>query len=118
MYQLTDEGDGNVIEIRATGLLSEADYNRLLPRLRAAIAEHDLIRVLLEKEVEGIEPEALWDEIVFDLGQLHHVERLAVVGDATWEKVLDKLAAPFVEAETCFFEHDQKRRARQWLQER
>ena len=42
-------------------------------------------------------------EAAFDAEQLHHVERLAVVGDAAWEQALEKLARSFVEAETRFF---------------
>lgn len=117
MYKITREGPDNVIEVRATGLLEEADYNHLLPKLRAAIEKHDRIRVLLEmQEVEGIIPKALIDEIAFDVEQLEHVERLAVIGDAAWEEALEKLTRPFTQAETRFFARGGKPEARRWLE--
>jgi hypothetical protein len=54
-------------------------------------------------------------EAAFDAEQLHHVERLAIVGDAAWEQAFEKLARSFVEAETRFFRLGHKQDARRWL---
>lgn len=118
MFELTDDHPGNLIGIRATGTLTGADYDDLLPRLRAAIEEHGQIRALLEiRDLEGLTPAALWDEATFDAAELEHVERLAVVGDARWEEALESIAAPFVRAETRYFPGAQKDEAWRWLEE-
>jgi hypothetical protein len=119
MFELIESpGPGNVLGIRAGGKLTKADYDLLLPRLRDRIDRWGTIRVLLKMErVTGIEPSALWEEVRFDVKELHHVERLAVVGDAAWEKWLVTVSKPFVRAEARFFDVAHEQTAWRWLAE-
>ncbi len=40
--------------------------------------------------------------------------RVAVLGDATWQKVAQKLASRFLQAESCFFDAAHAEQARIW----
>ena len=67
-------------------------------------------------ELEGWELRAAWDD--FKLGLKHNSEfnRIAIMGNKTWQEYLAKIAAWFISGEVKFFEDTET--ALTWLQEK
>ena len=63
-------------------------------------------------DFHGWEGIALWDEVKFDVKHARDLERLAVVGDAKWEKLMSTVARLFTSAETRYFDHRALEQAR------
>jgi hypothetical protein len=66
-------------------------------------------------DFHGWDARGLWDEIKFDVKHFSEIERLAVVGDKTWEKCMAELCDPFVHAAVRFFPPEKADAAREWL---
>ena len=58
---------------------------------------------------------ALWEDIKFDLKHFRDIDRLAMVGDRTWQKWMATFCRPFTSATIRYFDHDEITDAREWL---
>jgi len=67
------------------------------------------------KGIRGITPEAIWEDLKFDVRHFRACERLAIVGDAGWESWLATLSKPFVAGQVRHFEPAELREAWAWL---
>ncbi len=113
---MLDLSDGKVVGFRLQGRLEKADYDRIIPLLESKIERFGKIRVLLEiKELRGITPAALWEDLKFDVRHAKDVERLAVVGDTDWQEWMAKISQPLIAGEARFFEFADLRDAWTWL---
>lgn len=113
---LTEKDNGKVLEVRATGKLTHADYQHFGPVFEQKVQQHGKIRILFEMvDFHGWEGAALWDDLKFDLKHFSHVEKLAMVGDKAWEKGMSVFCKPFTTAKVRFFESPAIGEARTWL---
>ena len=48
MFEMLPQSEGNIVGIRATGTLTDADYAELMPKLEALLVEHKRIRMLVD----------------------------------------------------------------------
>ncbi|MFC2030528.1 STAS/SEC14 domain-containing protein [Chloroflexota bacterium] len=117
MFELLPESTEDTIGFSISGKLTAEDYDKLLPKLDAAIAAHGTINLLvLMGDLEG------WDGLDsakadFRLGtqQYRQVQRAAFVGHGKGQKRLVKIMDPFTRhTEERFFEHDQLEEAWSW----
>lgn len=114
MLAFLERSSGNVLGIKASGKLTHADYQQLVPRLEELIQEHGKIRVLFELEdCRGWEVGAAWDDLKFGLKHAGDVERCAVVGEKKWQEWMTKLSRPFFHAR--YFDKAEFEKAWQWL---
>lgn len=75
------------IGIRFDGEVSEADFGAMASLLRERIEEHGRIRLVIRIDSLGlVEPAALWEEVKLAAQHFEDVERIALVGDARWQK--------------------------------
>jgi hypothetical protein len=114
--QFEETNSGSTLEVKAIGKLTHEDYQRFGPEFDRLAAEHGKLRVLFDLSgLDGWEAEAMWDDL--KLGIKHHadLERLAVVGDRTWEKWMSVLWRPFTSGEMRYFDKAQLEAARAWL---
>ena len=110
--------EGRLLELQLSGRLSHADYENFLPRLEAQVKRHGRIRLLTEMtDFHGWEPAALWDELKLDVKHFADFERVAMVGDARWEKFMSLFCRPFTTAEVRYFDRSEIATAREWLRE-
>ena len=103
---------------KASGKLTDADYQQFVPRLEKLIEEYGKISVFLELEdFHGWESKAIWDD--FKLGQSHpyDFERIAIIGDKAWERWISLLAKPFTHARVRYFNRDEHDKAWDWLKQ-
>ena len=116
MLTLLERSFGNVLGIKASGKLTHADYQQLVPRLEELIQKHRKVRVLFELEdCRGWEVGAAWDDLKFGLKHGSDVERCAVVGEKKWQEWMTKLSRPFFDVR--YFDRGELEKAWQWVLE-
>lgn len=115
--ELAVQDNGNTIEVKASGKLTKEDYQRFVPEVERLVKQHGKIRVLFEMhDFHGWTAGALWQDIKFDLKHFSDIERLALVGEAQWEKGMATFCKPFTTAEIRYFDHEQAAEARKWVE--
>lgn len=95
MLTILDPKEPGVLGFRLTGRLEHDDYERMIPLLNDQIERTGGLRAVVDlRDLSGVEPRALLDELRFDAHHSRDIERCAVVGDARWQKVLTGFARP------------------------
>jgi hypothetical protein len=115
---LTETSGGKVLEVKVTGELTHGDYQSCVAAFERLLSQHGRLRVLYDLvNFRGWEVAALWDEIKFDVKHVSDIERMALVGDKTWEKWMAEFVKPFTRATVRYFDHDQIAAAHAWIAE-
>lgn len=108
--------EGRLLELQISGRLAHADYAAFLPRFEERVRQHGRIRLLMEMvDFHGWEPAALWDELKLDVKHFADFERVAMVGEARWEKFMSLFCRPFTSAEVRYFDRSEIAAAREWV---
>lgn len=117
--KLTEQNSGKVLEVQVSGKLVHDDYRQFQPEFERLAKQNGKIRVLFEMvDFHGWEGGALWDDIKFDLKHFSDIERLAMVGDKTWEKGMSVFCKPFTTSKIRYFDRAALAEARAWLEEK
>jgi hypothetical protein len=115
--QLVEKGGGKMLEVTVTGQLEHSDYERFVPVFERLTNQHGKLRVLLHMvDFHGWRPAALADDIKFDVEHFADIERLAFVGDKSWQKGMSVICRPFTSATIRYFDRSEIEDARTWLQ--
>jgi len=118
MFELLPDSDGKVIGIHATGRLHDSDYKEFLPKIEERIDEFGKIKLLVDMEgFVGWDLFAAWDDFTFGMTHWHHFEKMAMVGDATWERLAAKAANLLMGSEVRFYDISERDAAWQWIKE-
>lgn len=117
MLRLLSHPQLHVSAARANGTLTTADYEeKLLPDLRGRLALYPKVSWYFEMEdFTGWKPGALWDDLTFGLRHARDFRKIALVGDAKWEKILVPLMSPFTSATVKYFPFAEKEQAWNWV---
>jgi hypothetical protein len=84
---VTAESDGKLLVVRMTGKLHKDDYQHFVPIVENIIQQHGMVRMLVQMHnFHGWDVGAMWEDVKFDARYFNRIERLAVVGEKTWEK--------------------------------
>jgi len=114
--KLTESAGGRMLEIQVSGKLTHDDYRQFVPEFERLVKEHGKIRLLFEMvDFHGWKLGAMWDDIKFDAKHFADIERLAMVGDKTWEKGMSAFCKPFTKASIRYFDHTAISEARAWI---
>ena len=115
MHEIISE-DGNVIRVKVSRKLTQEDYDDLIPRWRELIAREGSMRMLLVMtDFHGWEAGAAWDDFRFESTHADKVERIAMVGEETWQKWMTKLGSFFVGDHVKYFDSAQLAEAERWV---
>lgn len=117
MIEFLPEGAGDTVAVRASGVLTDADYKQvLIPALDAKFAQHGKLNalVILDSPLE-FEPAAIWDDARYGLKHRADIGRMAVVGGPDWISWAMKLWALVAPGEFRAFPADQADEARRWI---
>jgi hypothetical protein len=118
MFELLDGSDGKVVGIHASGRLTDSDYKTFIPRIEERIDQHGKIRLLVDMEgFVGWDLYAAWDDFTFGMTHWHHFEKMALVGDTSWEKAAARAADLLMHGEVRFFDLDERDAAWDWIKE-
>jgi hypothetical protein len=105
--------ENDYFELRVHGALEKTDYEKVVPQLEQA-AEHQKLRVLVKlDDFRGWKPNAIVDELRYDIRHRGDFEKVAVVGSKKVEELATKVSRPFFSGDVRFFEDETA--ARQWV---
>jgi hypothetical protein len=108
--------ENNIVEISVKGLVTEADFDQVIPQLEADIKKHHKLRVLEEVlSFDGMEPMALWKDLQFGLIHINDFTHAAVVTDAWWIRGLSQAVDNVLPIQVKAFEASELEAARHWL---
>lgn len=106
----------NLVTLTLRGEVRSEDYADMVPKFEELTEKRGRLRLLVfVEDIEGLEPEAVWRDLKFDAKHLNDFERVAVVGDASWQAWSTWLGKAFTSAEVRFFEAQERERARAWV---
>ena len=106
------------VGFKMSGKLHDEDYKTFVPLVDAAIAKDGKVRVLAQfHDFHGWDLGALWDDIKFSTTHCTRIERIALVGEKTWEKWMTKVCKPFTLAKIKYYGAAEIDAAWQWLGE-
>jgi hypothetical protein len=108
----------NTVGFKLSGTLHDEDYKKFVPLVDAEIAKDGKVRVLAQfHDFHGWDAKALWDDIKFSTSHCTKIERIALVGEKTWEKWMAKVCKPFTMAKIRYFDASEIAAAKAWLAE-
>lgn len=108
--------DTNVCKIEASGKLTKEDYGHFVTELEQCISEEGKVRVLFTMhDFHGWETGAMWEDLKLDVRHFNHIERIGLVGETKWEKVMAMLCKPFTAAKVKYFDVSEADAAETWI---
>lgn len=117
--QLEKSSAGNIVTLKFRGNVSKADYEQFVPQLEHLMEGDAKIRLLIElHDFEGWTLGAIWEDTKFAARHFNDIERLAVVGEARWERSMTMFVRPFTIAAVEYFDMQDIEQARRWVREK
>lgn len=114
--ELKELNSGKVLEVYLTGKLKKEDYDHFVPVVERLLHQHGAVNMLVEMhDFHGWSAGALWEDTKFALHHFHDIKRLALVGEAKWEKGMATFCKPFTTAEIRYFDRAQIDEAWTWI---
>ena len=116
MIEKMRKSQGNVLGFKLSGDITKADYDVLVPAVQAAIDQEGRVYLLLDMQDFKWEKVSAWGADL-NFGHTYHkkIEKMAIVGDKTWEKWITKLAEQFYAKEARFCAPDEIDATWEWL---
>ncbi len=116
--EIEKRSGGRVLGFKMSGKLHDDDYQTFVPAVEAAIKAHGKIRLLAQfHDFHGWDMHALWDDTKFSTKHCGDVERIALVGEKTWEKLMAGVCTVFTMAKVKYFDVTDMALAWKWLEE-
>ncbi|HDK37474.1 MAG TPA: STAS/SEC14 domain-containing protein [Thiolapillus brandeum] len=116
MFQFLPVEEPHIYVVKASGKLTDADYQAFMPKLEAIIQEGGPISLLVELEdFHGWEPRAAWDDFKFGKAHDQDFQRIAIVGQKSGHKWMSFIGNAVTDDKIRFFTHDQLQEAWDWL---
>lgn len=114
--ELVENTESKMLEVKASGKLSAEDYETLEPGVEKLIADAGKIKILfVMRDFHGWDVGAVWEDIKFATKHCRDIERVAMVGENTWEKWMAAICKPFTMSSIKYFDASEEQAARQWL---
>ncbi len=117
MIEKLSSPSDKVLAFRLSGRLSDADYKTFVPAIDEA-AKHGKVRLLAHfHDFHGWDAQALWDDIKFSTTHCTKFDKIALVGEKTWEEWMATVCKPFTLAKVEYFDATNIQKAMAWLDE-
>ncbi|HFE37185.1 MAG TPA: STAS/SEC14 domain-containing protein [Gammaproteobacteria bacterium] len=114
--EVEDRSWDNILTMRLSGKLTKEDYEQFVPEIERMINAHEKVRILIELiDFHGWTTAAAWEDTKFGVRHFSDIERMAIVGDANWEKGMALLLKPFTKAKVKYFDVSQMDEAKTWI---
>jgi hypothetical protein len=115
MIKKLDDTRENLLAVRISGKLEEADYQEIYTKVKPLVEKYDQPRLYFEiDDLEGVTPKAVYERIK-DQKYFNKFHKVAIVGDKKWQEMMVDLFSSLMEPEGKFFETDKKSKALNWL---
>ncbi|MDG2184178.1 MAG: STAS/SEC14 domain-containing protein [Mariniblastus sp.] len=96
MIEKLESKSDNVVGFKISGKLHHDDYQTMVPAFDAVIEKAGKVRVLCWfDDFHGWDMHAMWDDTVLATTHCGKIERIAIVGDKSWEKWMATFCKPF-----------------------
>ena len=113
---VTEENDGKLLVIHVSGTLHKNSYQHFVPIVEKAVKKHGKVRMLVVMHnFHGWDASAWWEDVKFDVKHFNDIERLAIVGERTWEHWMAAFCKPFTTATIQYFPSEKAAEARGWI---
>ena len=111
---LVEEGDFACLQI--SGKLETSDYDVFVPEIEQQIKQYGKINLLIDLiDFHGWTLGAAWEDTKFGVRHFNDINRLAIVGDKTWEKGMAVFVKVFTLAEVKYFDISSREEAILWV---
>ncbi len=118
MIEQLPQSEGKILGFKMSGKLHDEDYKKFVPLIDTVAAKEGKVRLLAQfHDFHGWDLHALWDDIKFSTTHCLKIERIALVGERTWEKWMAKVCKPFTMAKIKYFDAADVDAAWAWLKE-
>jgi hypothetical protein len=118
MIEIIDTAYPKVIGLRLSGKLHDEDYKLLVRPMENLFADEGAVRLLIRfEDFHGWDLHAAWDDLWFSLKHYSDFERVAMVGDQTWERWMATFSKPFTRAKVKYFDKCEIDSAWKWLED-
>lgn len=108
----------HTVGLKVSGKLHDDDYKTFVPLIDAELAQGGKVNLLAQfHDFHGWDLHALWDDIKFGTTHCNKINRIAIVGDKTWEKWMAIICKPFTLAKVRYFDVTDLDAAKTWLAE-
>lgn len=108
----------HTVGFKISGKLHDEDYKKFVPIVDAEIAKDGKVNFLAQfHDFSGWDAKALWDDIKFSTTHCTKIQKIALVGEKTWEKWMAAVCKPFTMAKIRYFNANEADAARAWLAE-
>ncbi|MCM8525764.1 MAG: STAS/SEC14 domain-containing protein [Lentisphaeraceae bacterium] len=109
----------NILGFEVSGKLTDDDFKLFVPEIEANLKKHDKLRLMVVfTDFKGWDLHALWDDIKFDFQHFNDFEKIAMVGEKSWQKWMAIFCKPFTMARVKYFEKDDIVEAMAWLEKK
>jgi hypothetical protein len=116
MYRVFSESENGNVGIKIEGKLTQDDYKLLSPFIDRLRQEVGPLRLLFDMtECEGLDSQALWEELIRQLHQFREIPRVAVIGDHHWMECGTKVFQPLLATRVEYFAPNQVDEAWKWV---
>jgi len=106
----------NVLGYRVIGAIHKEDYVTLVADAEALVEQEATICLLLDLENFKSEEISAWGaDLKFGREFRKQIDKMAIVGDKRWQKLMAALADPFYAREAKYFHGDKREVAWAWL---
>ena len=118
MFRILEFTKDDVIAIHAEGKITKSDYEKINPLIDKTVRENDHVKLYIEMdEVEAIKPDAFIEDVKTYLKNFNKIEKVAVTGDSSWQKIISGNTSPFISGKVKYFPKDQLIKAQKWILE-
>lgn len=112
-YRMTANGS---MEIHAFGKFTREEVNSAWSKIKKDLPTHGKVRLLeVIHQLDGAEPEAIWQDFKRGMPMMHRVDRHGLVSDYPWKDAFAAVGDVFTSAEVRTFELNEIEDARTWL---
>lgn len=116
--EVSENAEGKLLKVRVSGKLSAEDYGTFEPAVEALIGQVGKINVLfVMHDFHGWEMGAVWEDIKFATKHCSDISKIAMVGEASWEKWMAMICKPFTLSSIKYFDAADEEAASAWLAE-
>ena len=114
--QVEKTASGTLVTLKVKEKLDKNDYEHFVPIIESQMQNGAPLRLLVElHDFKGWTAGALWEDTKFAARHFNDIERMAVVGDAKWQKGVTLFFMPFTRAEVRYFDLNGIDAAREWV---
>ena len=107
---------GKVLMVELIGKIHKSDYHGFMRIVEKAVQENGNVRILVQMtNFHGWDFDGLWADLEFDEMHFADIDRLAIVGEATWEKWMAVFCRPFTTATIRYFNSNELKTAKEWI---